>query len=355
MVVDCKNAYTLSKNECSTCPGHVWKPNTGRCVNTKEEPQDGQTCDNITSDSNEKCSVETAAKPAKSTCEELNKMKMRLDAQIEHHKLNNERAKEEESGGWAGRFINNLNPLNVVNTLAENLTGGEAEVKTLQTTLNMISTTMNDKQITENESKCIQNLKNITEQTITGTPPECLEIYVKHGLPPPATRMTNITQESDSKIKAKCQLDTFNNVISNMDATAASTAIQDAVNKAVGGGSSAASDQFACNEVTTDINSCKFIKNAQCCSNQLRNISRQRIDMGCTNDMDNINQLASSEIKAACGMVQDSKNESGQTSTSTAEIENSSDNSADNSWALFGGMFLGVIVLIFIIGWATSD
>jgi len=135
--------------------------------------------------------------------------------------------------------------------------------------------------------------------------------------------------------------------LTKMTASIDNTALQEAINEAQGIGSSAASDQKICNNISASMTACKFLTQNNCCANlsdtNAFNIIKSK---GC-GSMSNIVQAINNNVVQACKAA----NSSTVSDVLDSTIVNKGGQKSDNkSTGLSLGAILVIIVVVVLVG-----
>jgi hypothetical protein len=249
--------------------------------------------------------------------------------------------RREKSTNLLAEALKMANPLN---WLVDALT---SSAKSDQQVLNNIRIQLKSTSVLEQMSKCENTSSSVQSNIIRGPSVDCINAWAAMGLSSEelknAGTLTNITQENINKSIMDCKINQIMDALSTMDASIDNSVVQDALNKAQGLMSDSTSDQFICNNISSEMTACKYLSQNQCCNNNLNSVQTNLIDKNCTlGPWSNITQKNDSTQLAACGLSV----ESGIKEVMATKIKNKANQSAKNSSE---GMTMGFLIILFVI------
>jgi len=183
-----------------------------------------------------------------------------------------EEAEEKATNGWD--FLKSLAEENPVTALVNAIGGNSETLQELKTAMNI---TIDTKTLTESVQECNNAVNNSQSNIIDNT--ECARIYLE-GLEgkdrieagkelSKTLTISNITQSQKATIGQECKLSAMSTALTNMTASVDNTALQSVLAEAKGFGASSKANQKTCNSINQNMSACKYVKQKQCCNNQI--------------------------------------------------------------------------------------
>ena len=274
-------------------------------VPTKNKDADGNSVDIKEICNEEKnddpCHADINKKNVKDTCDEIKEKK---NAYIEAFKV-------------AGDIASSMNPFKWLNNLTESNQKIDQKIET------HIRSVQNDIKESDTGNKCFNQTKEDMTNIIDNTP--CTQMYLDAGRIPPLMTYSNITQENKDQAQSKCQMQAFSDAISSLGVSIDNAALLDAV-QSLGGSGNQEVDQKSCTDIDVNQTSCSYIKQRNCCVNQVDNHLVNKLTVcgnvdGATQRNASINvSLCAGEItnKTATDLDVDVKNKGGMSASQMA-------------------------------------
>jgi hypothetical protein len=237
--------------------------------------------------------------------------------------------------------LSSISPMSsIINALGSHSSSQQDIRNTIITKLQSLSNT-------EQESQCNNLGQQSQTNDIEGMDPACLIALAAGGVSQSdlnqyKSKISNVVQKNSARAVNNCKIDLLLKALTDMDASVDNSTIQTALNKAKGVMSSSTSSQDICNDIETDMTTCKYLKQTQCCSNIIQQTQSNLINSKCTNEISNIVQSNSANFQNSCIL-------DAQTSVSdklSSKIKNTVQQSADNESE---GLTLNFILIILAI------
>jgi hypothetical protein len=221
--------------------------------------------------------------------------------------------------------------------------------------INRIRNKLRSEQITKLKQVCENQVILSGSNIIDGTP--CEESYkelLEQGFISSEQYMKlkenividGVVQIIDTKVKNSCAFRAVSEMLSNMDNSIDNQAFLEVMAESQGILSSANTDTKVCNDISTDISSCNYLSNNQCCLNKAI-ISQENIIKTC-GKVSNVLQKSREEVINQCMGVTDTKVKSDQKSSTINKIEVEASSKSVGVTAAFLAMVVVIIILIFL-------
>ena len=172
---------------------------------------------------------------------------------------------------------------------------------------------------------------------------QCAELFLQYTGRGPEVRGVDQMNEADAV--GTCALQASIKDLTTQSSTIESTALTNLLSKLSGSGVTNKTDSEQCNNVKSDISSCKYIQQSQCCLGNMETEQKNRIEVCANVDMVNQGNLSSDRQECMQGSIVDTTvNQTSGITISMTEIERVID---DNPMGfIFGGIALVVILVL---------
>lgn len=256
--------------------------------------------------------------------------------------------KKEEVLDWADTIGRAMFPgLSLAETIVSGL---QSTAETNLQVFNKVRQQINDTTITSQLNSCDAVNKGIALNIISADQTKCLTRFIELGLSArDASRLAgrivirDVNQGNSSTLISACSIYSAIDVLTQIDATVESIAVQQAIAEAEGLMSSATVDQLTCNDISNQVNACTWASQEQACLSNFVQEQENAIKAGCGDILiENINQTNVSDTLNDCSL-------SAVTAITTDIISAVRVSTDQYAKASASGLTMGFLILIFVI------
>jgi hypothetical protein len=227
-------------------------------------------------------------------------------------------------------FIDGINDF--ASTIGEAINSSS---KNIQEVNNIMGTKTTSKQISDSIQEC-KNKTDIYQTNIfKGYSKECQENIVNSDMGEDAkakiilamtSDLDGLSQSNDSSAFSDCVASSVTTLFASATSDVANTALQKAVAATKGIMASANNSQTGCNDISSELTVCQYMRSKQCCENIIRNDQLNSIDQACSTSLTakNVIQKNKSLAYATCSLTA----ETTMSADLVAKITNRSDQTA---------------------------
>jgi len=301
---------------------------------------------------------------AQNACTALQIRKAEIAARLEQARIE---LQEDPTilGAIENMWDNSTGPGQILNNIVDTAGGSAEAAQVLADVLNVDISSLNMQSHSAQCTNLVTSV-NTNELRITSDNASCSSSRISERInsdggsfnpeayeSPGQITVSDINQTITGKNSASCILDSVLNSNTNQTSTIDNSAAMGAIQNMTGGGK-INSDPNACVDIDVTQSACSYIKDKQCCHNEISNTRTNILEIGgeCPNILaQNITQLVDVSAIAECQMDDEATTDATTTGTTTVNPDSSSDQTMTPNYVIYIVIGLIVIAGLFIAGY----
>ena len=301
---------------------------------------------------------------AQNACTALQIRKAEIAARLEQARIE---LKDDPTilGAIENMWDNSTGPGQILNNIVDTAGGSAEAAQVLADVLNVDVSSLNMQSHSAQCTNLVTSV-NTNELRITSDNASCSSSRISERInteggsfnpeayeSPGQITVSDINQTITGTNSASCILDSVLNSNTNQTSTIDNSAAMGAIQNMTGGGK-INSDPNACVDIDVTQSACSYIKDKQCCHNEISNTRTNILEIGgeCPNILaQNITQLVDVSAIAECHMDDEATTDATTTGNTTVNPDSSSDQTMTPNYVMYIVLGLIVIAGLFIAGY----